>query len=140
VPTTTWRPFWSKTSASDGIVVDAVRREIDSSTVQEMPGLSSPSGLGTSISVSSVLLPGCNPVAIRVTLPANVRPGISRTRISAATPGPTPNASSCGTNTWVRITSECISVNMKVDPADTRLPLSTLRCVTTPSNGATTRW
>src|SRR5713226_886630 len=86
-----------------------------------IPGLSAPSGLGTSISVSSVRLPGCNAVAIRVTLPGKVRSGISGTRTTASTPGPSPKASSCGTNTWVRMTSECIRVNMKVDPDCTRL-------------------
>jgi hypothetical protein len=75
-----------------------------SSTVQWIPGLSAPSGLGTSISVSSVRLPGCNAVAIRVTLPGKVRFGISGTRTTASTPGPSPKASSWGTNTWVRIT------------------------------------
>ena len=69
--------------------------------------------IGDVDSVSSVRLPGCNAVAIRVTLPGKPRSGISGTRTTASTPGPSPKAWSWGTNTWVRITSGCISVNMK---------------------------
>ena len=39
---------------------------------------------------------------MRVTWPGNSRPGISGTRITASTPGATPNASSCGTQSWMR--------------------------------------
>jgi hypothetical protein len=55
--------------------------------------------LGTSISVSNVRVPCRNASAIRVTSPGKVRSGISGTRITALTPGVSPNAWSCGTNT-----------------------------------------
>ena len=44
-----------------------------------MPADIAPSGLGTSISVSSVRVSGCSASAIRVTFPGNVRSGISGT-------------------------------------------------------------
>ena len=40
----------------------------------------------------------------------------------------------------VTCVTAAIRVNSKVDPACTRLPLSMLRCMMTPSNVATTRW
>ena len=96
-----------------------------------------------SISVSRVRVPGCSASAIRVTVPGKVRSGHLRhvhhgldARASRRTPA------SCGTKTWVRITLLCMIVNMKVPlvaSACTRLPMSMLRWVMTPSNGATTR-
>jgi hypothetical protein len=80
-----------------------------------------------SISVSSVREPGWIASAIRVTVPGNVRSGISGTFTAASMPGLRPNAASCGTNTCVRITLPCINVNMKVPDvasACTRLPTS----------------
>ena len=52
-----------------------------------MPGLSSPSGLATSILVSGVRVAGSKASAIRVTLPGKVRSPISGTRTTASTPG-----------------------------------------------------
>src|SRR3982075_4317447 len=96
------------------MIIDGVLRGTNHPGGQQIPGFSAPSGLGTSISVSSVRLPGCNAVAIRVTLPGKVRSGISGTRTTASIPGCSPNAASCGTNTWVRITLLCVIVNMNV--------------------------
>jgi hypothetical protein len=96
-----------------------------------------------SISVSSVRLPGCSASAMRVTVPGKLRSGISGTCTTAGTPGCRPKASSCGTKTWVRITLPFMMVNMKVPAvasACTRVPMSMLRWVMTPSNGATTLW
>ncbi len=42
--------------------------------------------------VKQFRLPGCNAVAIRVTLPGKPRSGISGTRTTASTPGPSPKA------------------------------------------------
>src|SRR5260370_38752230 len=52
-----------------------------------MPGLSSPSGLATSISVRTVRVAGSKASVIRVTLPGQVRSAISGTRTTASTPG-----------------------------------------------------
>ena len=68
-----------------------------SSIVTYIPGLKAPSGFGTSTSVSNVRVPGANAWAKRVTLPGNVRSGISGTWTTASTPVATPNAASCGT-------------------------------------------
>ena len=94
-----------------------------------------------SISVSKVRVPGWRALAIRVTLPSKVRLGIAGTRMTASTPGFTPNAESCGTYTQTRITSPCTTVNIAVPLvalAVIKLPTSMFRCVTMPSNGATT--
>ena len=92
---------------NDGVGRDQQRRHLARNVQLDRAidsGLKAPSGLGMSISVSNVRVPGCRASAIRVTLPGNVRSGISGTRTTASTPGAKPNASSCGTKTWVRIT------------------------------------
>src|ERR1700730_17691996 len=94
-----------------------------------MPRVSAPSGLGMSTSVNSVRVPGCSASAIRVTVPGNSRSGSSGTRTTAATPGATPKAASCGTKAETRMTSSCMISNMKVPLVAlpcTRLPTSTL--------------
>jgi hypothetical protein len=57
---------------------------------------------------------GCNASAIRVTLPGKVRSGISGTRTTASIPGCSPNASSCGANTRVRMKLPCMILKMNV--------------------------
>jgi hypothetical protein len=71
--------------------------------VEYIPGLNSPSRLGTSISVSRVRVPGSRASAMGVTWPGNGCPGISATRTIAVTPGLTPTAASCGTKSWMRM-------------------------------------
>ena len=70
--------------AADGTISDGVLRGIFKSTRQYAPGVSAPSGFGTSISVNSVREPGANASAMRVTVPAKAWPGISGTRTFAA--------------------------------------------------------
>jgi hypothetical protein len=63
-----------------------------SSTSQYVPGVSRPSGLGTSISVCKVRVPGTSALATRATTPRNSTPGSFGARTTAPTPGPKPNA------------------------------------------------
>src|SRR5438128_3923149 len=64
--------------------------------------MSAPSWFGTRISVVMVRVAGSSSPAARVTWPANVRPGYSRTVTLPETPGRTPGATSWGTCTKTR--------------------------------------
>ena len=86
-----------------------------------------------------VRVAGSSSPAARMTWPANVRPGYSRTVTLPETPGRTPGATSWGTCTKTRAGS--IAAILKSGwllPAVTNAPISIVRCVMVPANGAVT--
>ena len=103
---------------------------------------SAPSELGTSTSVNSVRPPYCSALAILVTLPGKTP--VRNLRDMHHGIDPWSNAERRVLVGHTKLGSDHVRVHQrihaKVDWDRTWLPLSTLRCVMTPSNGATTRW
>ena len=107
------------------------------STVTYKPGCNVPSVFGTSTSTCIVRLAWTSATALRATVPLNTRPGSSGTRTFASSPSLMPMAPLCGTAICTRTTLSRAKVNswLLLEPlsALTRLPVSTLRPVMTPS-------
>ena len=111
----------------------------ESAARTNMPGLSAPSGFGTSICVDIVCRSGSYAPDCRTILPLNGRPAYSRAVTSTSAPILMLGATFCGTSTNTRTGSAATSVNIGVPlPSVTSAPRSTVRVVIVPANGAVT--
>ena len=148
-------PLDLTTSAASGTRNGGSIRSVTNETMAYIPGSSTPLGLSTSTSVSSVLDCASRELDVRVTLPLKLRLGICCTVTVAVWPTRTPGAFVCGTA--IKIRSLPISARRKISPplgtsdgpaaldragprlepvAEMSAPTSTFRAVMMPSNGA----